>query len=132
MSAGWVAAAVVMACLAACGGRTPGHGRRGIAAVGDQVVSYQGYAGTAIVSADGRTVTVGPFVPSCSGSTTAVATQTVTRVRLWLRDTGPSTHGVCSAAMALVSSQPIRLEAPLGTRRLVDGANGRATPWISA
>jgi hypothetical protein len=100
-----------MACLAACSGGTSGYGHRGIVASDDQVVTYQGYSGTAIVSTDGRTVTVGPFVPPCFGTTTAVAAQTATRVELWLRDTVPARHGVCQVMKAFADSQQIRLQA---------------------
>ena len=132
MSVRWITAAVVTACLAACSGVTSGHGHREIGASDDQAVSYQGYSGTAIVSTDGRTVTVGPFVPPCFGTTTAVAAQTATRVELWLRDTVPARHGVCQVMKAFADSQQIRLQAPLGTRKLADGATGRAVAWISA
>jgi hypothetical protein len=35
-------------------------------------------------------------------------------------------------APSRIASQKIRLRAPLGSRRLVDGRTGRATAWISA
>jgi hypothetical protein len=35
-------------------------------------------------------------------------------------------------ALALVTAQRIRLREPLSNRKLVDGATGRATAWISA
>ncbi len=31
-----------------------------------------------------------------------------------------------------ISSQKVRLRAPLGTRQLVDGKTGRKTKWLSA
>jgi len=96
------------------------------------MVTYQDYGGTAIVSADGRTVTVGGFVPPCFGTADAVARETAARVELWLRDAVPARHGVCNMMMAIVNSQTIRLKAPLGSRRLTDGGTGRAVAWISA
>jgi len=35
-------------------------------------------------------------------------------------------------AASIIPSQQIRLRAPLGSRKLVDGRTGRATGWISA
>ena len=126
-----------MACLAGCGGGTSVRGHQVPVAdhghvMTGQVVTYQGYSGTAIVSTDGRTVTVGPFVPPCFGIMTPVAVQTAARVKVWLRDTEPTEHGVCSVMKAVAYSLPIQLKAPLGKRKLVDGATGRAVTWISA
>jgi hypothetical protein len=105
----WVTAAAVMACLAACGSGTPVHGHHRVAAGNGQVaadrtgtgqvVTYRGYGGTAIVSADGRTVTVGRFVAPCFGTTKPTAVETATWVELWLRDTVPAKHGVCNVMM---------------------------------
>ena len=100
---------------------------------GGQVVSNQGYGGTAIVSTDGRTVTVGQFGTSCPTKVTAVARETATRVALFLQFLTPDNPPPCpQAAASRVPSQQIRLRALLGSRKLVDGATGKATAWISA
>jgi hypothetical protein len=101
---------------------------------GGQVVSYQGYGGTAIVSTDGRTLTVGEFGSgSCGTTVKAVARESATRVALLLRTSTPRNPPDCpNIAAGLTISQQIRLRAPLASRKLVDGRTGRATPWISA
>jgi len=120
-----VAALAVLGCIAAissgCGG------------AGDQVVSYQGYGGTAIVSADGRTITVGQFGASCPAKVKAVARESDTRVALFLQFSTPRNPPSCmNAAAAIIPTQKVRLRAPLGSRELVDGRTGRATAWITA
>jgi hypothetical protein len=134
----WAAAAVAAGCLlavsagcsrAASPEHMPGKPAHGAAA---SVVTYEDYSGTAIVSADGRTVTVGRFSAPCLGTARAVARETTARVELWLRETVPARPGVCNVMMAIANSQAIRLKAPLGRRRLTDGATGRAIAWISA
>jgi hypothetical protein len=104
---------------------------------GGYVVSYQGYGGTAIVSADGRTITVGEFgASSCGGTVKAVARESANRVALLLRFSTPrKTPSFCTdvgVALGVITSQQIRLRAPLGSRKLVEGRTGRATAWISA
>jgi hypothetical protein len=97
-------------------------------------VSYQEYGGTAIVSADGRTVTVGQY-PSgdCPAAVTPVARESATRVALFLEYVTPGNPPSCpQAAAALVNAHDIRLRQPLGNRKLVDGATGRAIAWISS
>jgi len=101
------------------------------------VVSYQGYGGTAIVSTDGRTITVGQFgASSCGATVKAVARESATRVALFLRFSTPrKTPSFCmhvNVAASIITSQQIRLRAPVGGRKLVDGRTGRATAWISA
>lgn len=104
----------------------------GCSGAGSQV-SYQGYGGTAIVSTDGRTVTVGQFGTSCPAKVMAVARESATRVALVLQLLTPDNPPPClPSAAPIVPSQAIRLHAPLGSRKLVDGATGRATAWISA
>lgn len=97
-----------------------------------QQVVLQGYGGSAIVSADGRTITVGDF----AAYATAVARVSATKVALFLQEV-TSAGTPCSScphdgAVALVSAQNIRLHEPLGSRKLVDGATGRAIAWMSA
>jgi hypothetical protein len=120
-----VAALAVVGCIAAvssaCGN-------------GGYVVSYQGYGGTAIVSTDGRTITVGEFgASSCGGTVKAVARESANRVALLLRFSTPRNPPDCpNIAASVITSQQIRLRAPLSSRKLVEGRTGRATAWISA
>ena len=80
-----VAALAVLACTAALS-----SGCGVIGGTGGQVVSYQGYGGTAIVSMDGRTITVGQFASgSCGTTVKAVARESATRVALLLRFSTP-------------------------------------------
>jgi hypothetical protein len=98
-------------------------------------VSYQGFGGTAIVSTDGRTLTVGPYGLSCGATVTVVARESSRRVALFVQYLTPDNPPACpphSGTAALRSEETIRLRAPLGRRKLVDGATGRATAWISA
>jgi hypothetical protein len=119
----------LLGCITAvsCGCGTTSGGAAG------QPASFLGYGGTAIVSADGRTVTVGPYLPACPAKVTVVARESATQVALFLRYLTPSHPSACPQAMpALVDSRDVRLDAPLGNRKLVDGATGRPTAWISA
>jgi hypothetical protein len=102
---------------------------------GSGSVSRQGYSGGAIVSADGRTLTVGPYGLSCPATVTVVARESTGRVALFVQYLTPDNPPACppgSGTAALRSEQTVRLRAPLGRRRLVDGATGSPTPWISA
>jgi hypothetical protein len=94
----------------------------------EKVTSYQGYDGTAIVSADGRTVTVGRFGHPCLGTATVFAVQKELLVALWIRDVAPASAqaGSCQANAV----QDIRLRAPLGRRKLVNGADLKALRWL--
>jgi hypothetical protein len=111
--------------IAACGGC-------GVFGIG-QSVSYLGYSGTAIVSADGRTLIVGPYGNECGATVTAVAKENATKVALFVQSTTGSAPACQpgAGAMSLVVEQSIRLQDPLGRRKLVDGASGRPTPWLS-
>jgi hypothetical protein len=102
---------------------------------GSGSVSRQGYSGSAIVSADGRTLTVGPYALSCPATVTVVGRESVGRVALFVQYLTPENPPACppgSGTAALRAEQTVRLRAPLGRRRLVDGATGSPTPWISA
>ena len=121
-------ALAVLGCIAAllsgCGA---------IGGTGGQVVSYQGYGGTAIVSADGRTITVGQFGAFCPAKVKAVARESASRVALFLQYSTPRNPPSCPQDAAMrIPSQQVRLRAPLGSRKLVDGRTGKATAWISA
>ena len=109
----------------------------GCAAVSrSQQVSYQGYGGTAIVSADGRTITVGPYPEvGCPATVTPVARESATQVALFLEYVTPPGPPSClnvGVAEPMVGACDIRLAQPLGARKLADGATGRAIAWISA
>ena len=113
--------------LAGCGARgadIPGHGG------GKNSVSYAGYAGPTLLSADQRTVTVAGFSYPCFGTLRPIARETRTRVALWLKYVTPVHHGVCTMDMAMEGPRNIRLSAPLGSRLLVDGATGRSLHWF--
>jgi hypothetical protein len=97
-----------------------------------EIVTYQGYSGTAIVSADGRVLTIGPYGQRCGATVTAVARESRAQVALFLQyATGP-TCGPGEGSMAIVPAQRIRLRASLGHRKLVNGATRTATPSLSA
>lgn len=93
-------------------------------------VGYTGYDGPAMVSADGRTVTVGGFGYPCFGTVSPLAQESARQVRLSLRWTTPNKHGVCNKSMALVRAMDVHLSAPLSARTLVNGDNGRALDWF--
>lgn len=93
-------------------------------------VIYTGYDGPAMVSADGRTVTVGGFSYPCFGTVSPLAQESARHVRLSLRWTTPNKHGACNKSMALVPAMDVHLSAPLGARTLVNGDNGRALDWF--
>jgi antitoxin (DNA-binding transcriptional repressor) of toxin-antitoxin stability system len=54
---------------------------------GAPAISYTGYSGTAIVSADGRTLTVGPYRGACPAKVSAVARESRSKVALFLGTT---------------------------------------------
>ncbi|MDR2987232.1 MAG: hypothetical protein LBV34_20580, partial [Nocardiopsaceae bacterium] len=112
------AAIVILGCIAALS-----SGGGVIGGSGGQVVSYEGYRGTAIVSTDGRTITVGEFGSgSCGATVKAVARESATLVALFLRTSTPRNPPACpNIAASRITSQKIRLAAPLGSRTLVEG-----------
>ncbi len=97
-------------------------------------MSYQGYGGTAVVSADGQTILVGPYMSGgCVAAVTAVARQSTTKIALFLQ--AVTKPGGCQNGMneaGLVPAQDIRLAQPLASRKLVDGATGGVIAWLSA
>jgi len=101
-------------------------------------VSFQGYSGTAVVSTDGMTITVGRYPPpgSCE-AIFPVARQSKTQVALFLEDVargcgGEATPPTDGGEVMPVFASNIRLPRPLGNRELVNGATGQAIPWISS
>jgi hypothetical protein len=120
---------VAAGCLVAVSGGCAGQQQ---VSLHQQQVLLQGYSGSAIVSADGRTITVGDF----GSYATAVTRESATKVALFLQEV-TSAGTSCSScphegSFFLVSAQNIRLREPLGSRKLVDGATGRAIAWMSA
>jgi hypothetical protein len=97
-----------------------------------QSLSFRGYGGTAVVSIDGRTVTVGPYLNACPAKISVVARESGTRVALLLRYVTPDNPPNCGQVAVGLGSQSVRLHAPLGSRKLVDGRSGRELEWISA
>jgi hypothetical protein len=112
--------------LAGCGVVTGASGGGG----GQTVVSYDGYAGPALLSADQRTVTVAGFSYPCFGTMQPIARETSTRVSLWLKYETPAHHGACNSSMAMEGPRNIRLSAPLGGRLLIGGATGQPVHWF--
>lgn len=97
-------------------------------------VSYSGYGGKAVVSGDGRTITIGLYSGyGCPAKITPVARQTATHVALYLEyDTPPNPPPCPPWQGALVPWRNLELAKPLGDRALVDGATGKAIARISA
>jgi hypothetical protein len=119
LSAG-VTAGSVLGLAAGCGQATGGHGP------GGQLAYSVRYHGPVLVSADGRTITVGGYPAPCFGTVQPVAKETAQRVEVWLHYVAPRQHGVCNKDMGLILAREIRLPAPVGHRELVSGANGPA------
>jgi hypothetical protein len=96
-------------------------------------VVYWGYDSAVLVSADGRTLTLGESSVPCFGTVAPVAFHDATRVVLLLRWTTTSDlDATCPGPIALASTLDVRLDAPLGTRTLVDGVTGHVLPRIDA
>lgn len=121
-----LAAGSLSVSLAGCGVVTGAGGHGG----GQTVVSYAGYDGPTLLSADQRTVTVAGFSYPCFGTLQPIARETRTRVALWLKYVTPVHHSVCNMDMAMAGPRHIRLTAPLGSRLLADGATERSLHWF--
>jgi hypothetical protein len=93
-------------------------------------VVYSGYGLPVLVSADGRTLTLGQGTVPCYGTVDPVAEHDATRVALLLRWTTTDPDAPCPAPWAAYPTLTldVRLDTPLGTRALVDGATGQALP----
>jgi hypothetical protein len=132
--AGLLAGALAVGC-SGCSAATPGTTGGNVSSQGTaSPVSYQGYSGTAVVSVDGKTILVGPYMSGgCQATVTAVAREGAARVALYLQAVpkpGGCPHGQDEAPP--VGAQEIRLAQPLGGRKLVNGATGAAIAWLSA
>ena len=80
------AVAIVGGMTAVCAGSVTGGGGS---------VSRQGYSGSAVVSADGRRLTVGPYGLSCSATVTVVAQESTRRVALFVQYLTPDNPPPC-------------------------------------
>lgn len=122
-----VTAGPVLGLAAGCGqaAGAPGPG-------GGQVAYSVRYDGPALVSADGRTITVGGFSAPCFGTVRPVAVETAQRVEVWLRYVASRRHGVCNKDLAIILAREVRLPAPVGHRELVSGASGHPLPVFGA
>jgi len=109
-----LASVVLLGTAAACGGSGP--------SIQSQDISR------ALVSADGRTITVPALGGGCVTGVHLTAAETSAEVdlRLTARVSG---EGVCPADVVLLQASVV-LPRPLGSRRLVDQATGRAVPYI--
>jgi hypothetical protein len=125
LSAG-VTAGSVLGLAAGCGQATGGH------SPGGQLAYSVRYHGPVLVSADGRTITVGGYPAPCFGTVQPVARETAQRVEVWLRYVAPRQHGVCNKDLGVILARQIQLPQPVGHRELVSGANGPALAVFGA
>jgi hypothetical protein len=97
-----------------------------------RAVVLEGVWGPAIVSADGRVLTVAGYASGCGTTSALVARQSVAQVALWARDVVVSSCRPGEGALAAPPPLQIRLAAPLGKRKLVNGATGQPVPQFDA
>jgi hypothetical protein len=135
--AGWAAAAgLLIAAASGCGFADYGDYGRSVGSGGSVVsggTAFWGEVwGPAVVSADGRVLTVAGYYAGCGTASTLVARQSPARVALWVRDV--VVRSVAPGACAQAPSPPlqVRLAAPLGKRKLVDGTSGQPVLQLSA
>lgn len=121
--AGWAAAAAGLLIAAAAGCGSSGSGG---------TVSWGEVWGPAVVSADGRVLTVAGYASGCGTASTLVARQSLAQVALWVRDVVVSSCMPGAGAQAVPPPLQVRLAAPLGKRKLADGATGHPVPQFSA
>jgi hypothetical protein len=136
--AGWAAAAAGLLIAAAVGCGSGGSGGSGSSGSSSGSGTFKGSAflrevwGPAVVSADGRVLTIDGYYAGCGTASTLVARQSPARVALWVRDVvvRPVAPGAC--AQGAPPPRQVRLAAPLGKRKLVDGASGQPILQFSA
>jgi hypothetical protein len=92
-------------------------------------LSYNVIPGTALLSADGRTLTVGDFSHSCVDRATVVVTESESLRKVSLLEQTHHTPEECPAILA-PDLLRVRLHAPLGRRTLIDGTTGRPLVWF--
>ena len=91
-------------------------------------VSTASIVGGALVSLDGRTVSVTTALAPCGETDTLIAAEQPARVTLTLEYTY-SKHPSCTG-MPAFAVYSVRLQAPLRHRRLVDGVSGKPVPFF--
>jgi hypothetical protein len=101
-------------------------------AVSGGAVSWGGVWGPAIVSADGRTLTVAGYATGCGITATLVARQSPTQVALRARDVVTSSCFPGEGAMPRPPPLEVRLDTALGRRKLLNGCTGRPVPQFDA
>jgi hypothetical protein len=95
-------------------------------------VFWAGVWGPAIVSADGRMLTVAGYGSGCGTISTLVAGQRLAHVALWVRDVVVSSCMPGEGALPVPPPLQVRLAAPLGKRKLVSGATGQPVQQFNA
>ncbi len=96
------------------------------------MVTYTSDEGPALVSSDGRSVSVGGFSGECSSRVALDAQETTAQVRLRLKWTRLHHAGACNASMGPITDLRAALRAPLGHRALVDATTGQGIAWFDA
>ncbi len=133
--AGWAAAAAGLLIAAAAGCGSGGYGNSGSSegsAISGGAAFWGEVWGPAVVSADGRVLTVAGYYAGCGTDSTLVARQSPARVALRVRDVVVRSVAPGACAQGIPPPRQVRLAAPLGKRKLVDGTSGRPIPQFSA
>jgi hypothetical protein len=97
-----------------------------------RAVSWGGVWGPAIVSNDGRVLTVAGYASGCGTIATLVARQSLAEVALRVRDVVVRSCMPGEGALAVPPPLQIRLAAPFGKRKLINGATGQPVPQFDA
>lgn len=90
---------------------------------------YDVSAGTALVSEDGRSITVGDFLYWCNHPASLVVSESPRAVSLIERTARDTPALACSAGLA-PGLLTVRLREPLGLRALIDGTTRRPMAWF--
>jgi hypothetical protein len=87
--------------------------------------------GTALVSTDGRSITVGSFSYSCAHPADVVVSESPQAVSIIERTAYDTFECPAQAGPGyLTDVLTVRLREPLGRRALTDGTTGRPMPWF--
>lgn len=97
-----------------------------------RAVSWGGVWGPAIVSADGRVLTVAGYASGCGTTSTLVARQSLAEVALRVRNVVVRSCMPGEGALQVPPPLQVRLAAPLGKRKLVNRATGQPVPQFDA